>query len=83
MKLHSSISEQQEISSPSSPKQLTPEFLRNSSGMTDLTDEQAMEIIDGLYALATILLSVTLPNIKEELQIVRVERTNNPNRIAA
>lgn len=83
MKLHSSISEQQEISSSSKPKQLTPEFLRNSSGITDLTDEQAMEIIDGLYALATILLSVTLPNVREELQMIRLEEPSNPYKIAA
>ncbi|GAA3916969.1 hypothetical protein GO495_19910 [Chitinophaga oryziterrae] len=87
MKPHSSESQQQEISMPSKPKRLTPEFLRKSSGLQDLSDEQAMEIIDSLYALAMILLSVTLPNTGEELQTPMIAEYINPlpeqNRIAA
>lgn len=74
------ISTQQEISTPVPNKPLTPEFLRKSSGMTDLTDEQAMKIIEGLYALAIILLSVTLPTVREELQIIQ---NTNSHKIAA
>ncbi|MVT09506.1 hypothetical protein [Chitinophaga tropicalis] len=46
---------------PNNPKPLTPELLRSSSGLHDLTDEQAEEIIDSLYSLARILLTVNPP----------------------
>lgn len=87
MKPQSSESQQQEISMPSKPKRLTPEFLRNSSGLQDLSDQEATEIIDSLYALTMILLSVTLPKTGEELQAPMIAEYINPlpeqNRIAA
>lgn len=48
-------------SNPNRPRPLTPELLRNSSGLHDLTDEEAAETIESLYALARILLTATLP----------------------
>ena len=74
------ISPQQKVSIQAPNKPLTPEFLRKSSGVTDLTDEQATEIIEALYALAMILSSVTLPSVREELLIIE---NTNPHKIAA
>lgn len=48
-------------SNPNKPRPLTPELLCSCSGLHDLTDEQAAETIESLYALARILLTATLP----------------------
>lgn len=53
--------EKQTTFRPNKPQALTPELLRSSSGLYDLTDEQAAETIESLYALARILLTATLP----------------------
>jgi len=53
--------EKQTTFKPNKPQPLTPELLRSSSGLYDLTDEQATEAIESLYELARVLLTAALP----------------------
>lgn len=78
--IHSETPQHKPVAFSSKPQPLTPELLRSSSGLHELTDEQAGEIIDSLYVLARILLTVELPENTKHIDnqyFVSLERSSS------